>query len=94
MRKVFTNQQKAQVAIVAIKGEKTISQIASVYEVHPTQIQEWKKTALSYLQDVFSDKRKKENQTQEQLISELYKIIGQREMELEWLKKKLQQIDT
>lgn len=94
MRKVFTNQQKAQVALAAIKGEKTISQIASVYEVHPTQIQVWKKTALNYLQDVFSDKRKKENQTQEQLISELYKIIGQREMELEWLKKKLQQIDT
>lgn len=93
MKKIFTAQQKAQVVIAAIKGERTITQIASVYEVHPTQIQAWKKTALESLQNIFTDKRKKENQTQEQLVTELYKIIGQRDMELEWLKKKLQ-LDT
>jgi len=89
MKKVFTAQKKVQVSVAAIKGEKTISQIASIYEVHPTQIQAWKKTALESLQNIFTDKRKKENQTQEQLVSELYKVIGQRDMELEWLKKKL-----
>jgi transposase-like protein len=90
MKKTFTSQQKAQVALVAIKGKKTISQIASLYEVHPTQIQAWKKQALSALPDIFSDKRKKENQTQDQLIDELYKTVGQRDIELEWLKKKLE----
>lgn len=90
MKKTFTPQQKAQVALVAIKGEKTISQIASLYEIHPTQIQSWKKQSLSALPDIFSNKRKKENQTQDQLINELYKTVGQRDIELEWLKKKLQ----
>jgi transposase len=90
MKKTFTSQQKAAVALAAIKGEETISQIASRYEVHPTQIGFWKKQAMASLADIFSDKRKKENQTQEQLVSELYKIIGQRETELEWLKKKLE----
>ena len=47
MKKTFTPQQKAQVALAAIKGERTISQIASLYEVHPTQVQAWKKQALS-----------------------------------------------
>jgi len=90
MKKTFTSQQKAQVALAAIKGEKTISQIASLYEVHPTQIQAWRKQVLSVLPEIFSDKRKKENQTQDQLINELYKTVGQRDIELEWLKKKLQ----
>ncbi len=90
MKKTFTSQQKAQVALAAIKGEKTISQIASLYEVHPTQIQAWKKQVLSILPEIFSDKRKKENQTHDQLINELYKTVGQRDIELEWLKKKLQ----
>lgn len=90
MKKTFTPQQKAQVALAAIKGERTISQIASLYEVHPTQVQAWKKQVLSVLPEIFSDKRKKENQNQDQLIDELYKTIGQRDIELEWLKKKLQ----
>lgn len=89
MKKTFTPDQKAQVALAAIRGEKTISQIASLYEVHPTQIQIWKKQALIGLKELFSDKRKKENQTQDQLINELYRVVGQREFELEWLKKKL-----
>lgn len=90
MKKIFTSQQKAQVALAAIKSDKTTSQIAGLYQVHPTQIQNWKKQALMGLSEIFSDKRKKENQTQDQLIEELYKTIGQRDMELEWLKKKLQ----
>src|SRR5437660_11004140 len=90
MKKTFTPQQKAAVAFAAMKGEKTISQIASAYEVHPTQIGFWKKQAMAGMADSFSDKRKKENQTQEQLISELYKTIGHEQIELEWLKKKLE----
>ena len=45
MKKIFTSQQKAQVALAASKGQNTVAQIASIYEVHPTQIGFWKKTA-------------------------------------------------
>lgn len=90
MKKIFTAEQKTAVVLAAIKGEQTINQISAAYEVHPTQIGVWKKEALSGLKDIFSDKRKKEHQTHDQLISELYRQIGQQKMELEWLKKKLQ----
>ena len=90
MKKIFTPQQKAEVALVALKGEKTAAQIASIYEVHPTQIGFWKKTAQQGLPQLFTDKRKKENKEQDTIIDELYKTIGQRDMELAWLKKRLQ----
>lgn len=90
MKKTFTSQQKAAVALAAIKGDRTLAQISSLYEVHPTQIGIWKNQAQHGLQDIFLDKRKKINHSQEQLIAELYKTVGQRDMELAWLKKKLQ----
>ncbi len=90
MKKVFTPQQKAAVALEAIKGELTIAQIASQYEVHPTQIAVWKKQAIEILKAGFTDKRKKENFDQQRITDDLYKTIGQRDMELAWLKKKLQ----
>ena len=90
MKKVFTSQQKTAVALAAIKGDKTVSQIASDHEVHPTQVQQWKKTLLENVSSVFTDKRAKEGKAERQLIDELYKTIGQRDIELGWLKKKLQ----
>lgn len=90
MKKTFTPDQKAAVVIATIKGKQTINQISSAYAVHPTQIAVWKKQALSGLKDLFAGKRNKEDQTNDQLIAELYKTIGQRDMELQWLKKKLE----
>lgn len=89
MRKKFNAEFKAKVALEAIKGEKDINQISSVYEVHPTQIKEWKKIALEGMALVFTDKQKKESKDHEQLLAELYETIGQRDMELKWLKKKV-----
>lgn len=89
MKKIFTPQQKAAVALEAIRGGKTISQIASIYEVHPTQIQQWKKILQENISSIFSDKRKKEGKSERELIDELYRTIGQRDIELGWLKKKL-----
>lgn len=90
--KTFTPQEKSQVALAAIKGEKTLAQIGSDYEVHPTQIGLWKKYALEHLPELFKDNRKKEKQkeleSQEQL-NNLYRIIGQKDIELDWLKKKV-----
>jgi len=89
--KTFSPQEKARVALAALKGEKTMTQIASDYQVHPTQIGLWKKQALDNLAELFKDNRKKEKQTEferRQQLDNLYKVIGQRDIELDWLKKK------
>ena len=90
MKKQFTPQQKAAVALEALKGEKSVAEISGLYEVHSTQIKDWKNTAKEHLTDLFTDKRAKENRTQERLIEELYRLLGRREAEVAWLKKKLQ----
>lgn len=79
---------KAKVALEAMKGEKTMSQLSGEYGVHPNQIGQWKKKALSGLPDIFSSRRKKKSQENEVLKSELYRQIGQLKVELDWLKKK------
>jgi putative transposase len=89
MRKSFTPAKKVAVVLEALKGQKTINEISSEHEVHPTQIHEWKAQILDALPSVFTDKRTKDGKTTERLIDELYQVIGQREAELAWLKKKL-----
>jgi transposase len=79
---------KAKVALAAIKGDKTLAELSSVYAVHPNQITQWKKQLLDSLPDVFSRRRKNEQRDQEILTSELYQQIGQLKVELDWLKKK------
>lgn len=89
MRKQFTPNQKAAVALAALAGDKTINQVATQYEVHPTQVKQWRDAARQALPDVFADKRKKDTarSIQDQL-DELHRVIGVRDAELEWLKKK------
>ena len=93
MRKIFTPNQKAQIAIAALTREQTIAQIASENQVHPTQVNQWEKIAKEGLPTLFVDKRKHEYQDLQNKIDQLYKIIGQRDSELDWLKKKLH-LDT
>lgn len=85
--KKLSPKQKASIALAAIRGEK-ISKLSSDYQVHPNQIGKWKKLAEEELEILFADKRKKENYSKERIIDELYKTIGQREVEISWLKKK------
>lgn len=87
MRKIFTPHQKAQVAIEAVKEIKTINQIASDHAAHPTQVGMWKKQLIANAHAVFADKRNPENREKDELIERLYTIIGQRDIELDWLKK-------
>lgn len=89
MKKLFTPKQKAYIALEAIRGEKSMSALASEYEAHPIQIGIWKKALLEHAEQIFSDKQKKEELTQLELINRLYQTIGQRDIELDWLKKKL-----
>lgn len=91
-QRAFSPQEKAKIVLTAIKGEDTLAKISSDFKVHPTQIGLWKKQAMDNFSELFKDNRKKEKQEnlehQEQLDN-LYKIIGQRDLELDWLKKKL-----
>jgi len=92
----FTPAEKAQVALSALKGNKTIAQISSMYGVHKTQIFNWKKQLAENITEIFKDNKKKEKQTKfahQQELDNLYRIIGQREIELDWLKKKLSIFD-
>jgi transposase-like protein len=79
---------KAKVALAAAKGDKTIAELASQYEVHPSQIAKWKKQLLESLPEIFSCRQQKDRQDQEALTAQLYQQIGQLKVELDWLKKK------
>lgn len=90
MRKNHDAALKAKVALEAVKGEKTIAQIASEYGVHPNQIGPWKKRLLEELPSIFSDRRKREEKEGTAGADELYRQIGQLKVELDWLKNKSQ----
>ncbi|CAG1066464.1 hypothetical protein BAC1_02080 [uncultured bacterium] len=90
MKKNHDAAFKAKVALEAVKGEKTIAQIASEYGVHPNQIGQWKKRLLEDLPGLFSDRRRKEQKEDAAETDELYRQIGQLKVELDWLKKKSQ----
>ncbi|MCU0574688.1 MAG: transposase [Syntrophobacteraceae bacterium] len=71
-RKSFTAEFKTKVALEAIKGHRTFSEIASDLGVHPHQITQWKKHAIEGLPDIVSDRRQKRTKDQEELVSQLY----------------------
>jgi transposase-like protein len=87
-RRHFSAGFKAKVALEAIKGQRTVQEIASTFEVHPNQVAQWKRQALEQLPGVFSSDRGRGERADEELKDELYQQIGRLQMELEWLKKK------
>jgi putative transposase len=84
-----SGELKAKGAIEAIKSTKTINEIASQYEVHPNLVTVWKKQLLTEASTIFSAKRENDEREQEELTARLYQQIGQLQVELDWLKKKL-----
>jgi transposase-like protein len=92
-RRNFGKGFKAKVAIEAIKGEKTINEIASIYEVHPNQVSKWKKLALERLPDAMADGRAKESRDSSPINEEkLHQKIGQQAVEIDFLKKTLRRL--
>lgn len=92
MRKQYEGSFKAKVALEALKGEKTMAQLAGEYDVHPNQIGRWKTELLEKLPELFSDRRKRVDKDREETEAELYRQIGQLKVELDWLKKKSQKL--
>jgi transposase-like protein len=87
-RRQFSSEFKFQVALEAVRNVKTVSQIASEYGVHPTQVGEWKKQLLDEGPHVFAQKANRQAHETAKTESDLYEQIGRLKMELEWLKKK------
>ena len=88
IRKSYSSSFKVQVAISAIKEERTVAELSSHYSVHPNQIRTWKKELIGNASQVFEKKKSQKEKDKELLIDELYRQIGQLKVELDWLKKK------
>ena len=89
IRRFHSSAFKAQVALAAIKEEKTITELAGLYGVHATQITKWKKQALDSLSEIFSNKQERRSQEEHENTEELYRQIGKQKVEIEFLKKKV-----
>jgi len=87
-RKTHTPAFKAQVALAALRGDRTANQIAGQFGVHPTLIHAWKKHLLAGAATVFANGTQASAANSEAVQDELYEQIGRLKMELEWLKKK------
>lgn len=89
----YSSEFKAKVAIEALRGEKTIQEIAHIYEVHPNQVSNWKKELLDGASATFEKKRnvKKDNESEEKIDS-LCNQIGKLQVEKEYLKKKYKEL--
>lgn len=92
-KKSFTAAFKSKVAIEAIKGHKTISELASEFEVHPTQINNWKKQLLEGSTQVFNSKKEQQNKSAETEREQLYAQIGKLKVQVDFLKKKTGYLD-
>ena len=87
-RKTHTPTFKAQVALAALKGDKTVNELASQHAVHPTLIHAWKKQLLANAEDLFGNGCKAAATDHAALQAQLYEQIGRLQMELDWVKKK------
>jgi transposase-like protein len=88
-RKQHTAAFKAQVALAALKGDRTVNELAGHFGVHPTLIHTWKKHLLTEAEAVFATGTNTAAQEAAVRQTELYEQLGRLQMELTWLKKKV-----
>lgn len=88
-KRQHTAEFKAKVAFEALKGELSSAELASKFEVHPTQIAKWKRHLLDFGAEIFGQGKARRAQDDEANNDRMLKKIGQLQMEVDWLKKKL-----
>lgn len=88
MRKRYSAAIKAKIVIELLKEEKTLSQLASEYEVSPKQLTRWKNQTLAEMPRLFERNADKTKESYESKINELYAEIGRLTTQVNWLKKK------
>lgn len=90
-RRKHSDAFKAKVALEALKGERTLSELSSIYKVNPTVISKWKSRLMKGAADIFSQPSGSHlpGKSEEELTGPLYQEIGRLKMEVDWLKKKL-----
>jgi transposase len=86
-RKVYTAPFKAKIALEAIRGVKTINEIAQLHGVHPVMVSQWKKEVLDQAGTLFESKRGPKPVDTASSAERLYCEIGRLKMEVDWLKK-------
>ncbi len=87
-RRQHSGALKAKVALAAIRGDKTVNELASDYGVHPVQISQWKKVLQEEAPRLLSSRRGRQHKDEDELKAALFHQIGQLKVELDWVKKK------
>ena len=88
-RRKFTSEFKVKVSLEAIKERESVSELAKRFEIHPNQINKWKKEFLANSSKVFSDKSVSKGKNDKNNVQKLYETIGQQKVEIDFLKKAL-----
>jgi len=88
-RRKHSDEFKGKVALEAVKGVRTLSELSSAFGVHPTVIAHWKRQLVDGAARTFSGGNGSAGKSEEELTGPLYEEIGQLQVELDWLKKKL-----
>jgi len=86
-RKRYSAEFKAKVALEAIKGEQTVSELGSRFGLHPNMITNWKKQAIENMSSAFSSKADRERSVNEAQVKDLHAKIGQLTVERDFLAK-------
>jgi transposase len=89
IRKQFSADFKAKVALEALKEQKTMAELSSEFSVHPSQVSAWRNQLKDEMSTVFGRTESKSLHEKDELIEQLYKNIGKLQVEADWLKKKL-----
>jgi transposase-like protein len=88
-RRQYNPEFKAKVGLEALKGLEPIHALAARHQIHPVQVSQWKKEVATRLPEVFARQADPALAEAKAREDELYRKIGQLEMELDWLKKKV-----
>lgn len=91
--RIHSSGFKAKVALAALRGEQTISDICQSYQVHSSLVHKWKRQLLEQLPSVFEENRSAKNEGSEQEIERLHQKIGELMVERDFLKKALGRLE-